>query len=604
MKNLLTLITLTLGLAIGYWLGTQQQHDEMQGLSEQTIEQTGAVRTAVDELHALFDAAWEQDLEDSPVFASFLGDRRWNDRWGDSSIESIEASHTRDVQVLERLAAINRAALPRDEQINYDLFRRDYQDRVEGFGYRGFLITFNQRGGVQTMNQVGDSLRFSETQDYRDWNARLRGVGEVVDQTIALSRIAIAEGRMQPRVIMERIPPQIEAQMVDAAEDSLFFDPYQRMPDGIDGANELRAEALTAISEVVLPAYQRLLTFFVDEYLPQTFDQVGAWQLPDGRDYYAYRARSFTTTELTPDEIHQIGLDEVARIRAEMETIIAELGFEGSFQEFLQFLRTDPQFYYQTAEELLEAYRAMTRRMDPELVQLFGYLPRMPYGVEPIPDAIAPDTTTAYYRQPAADGSRAGTYFVNLYRPEVRPKFEIPVLSVHEAVPGHHLQISIAQELGELPAFRRYGGFTAFVEGWGLYSESLGEAMGLYQDPYDKFGQLTYEMWRAVRLVVDTGIHDREWTRDQAIAFFMDNAAKTEADIINEIDRYIAWPAQALAYKIGELRIQELRARAETSLGDDFDIRAFHDVVLGSGAIPLDVLEANVDAWIAAQAGD
>jgi prolyl oligopeptidase len=304
---------------------------------------------------------------------------------------------------------------------------------------------------------------------------------------------------------------------------------------------------------------------------------------------------------MTPDDIHRLGLQEVKRIREEMETIIKDVEFEGSFQDFLVFLRTDPQFYYDNPDDLYEAYLATCKRIDPELVHLFGKLPRMPYGVKPIPDSIAPDTTTAYYSDPAADGSRAGIYWVNLYRPEVRPKYEIEVLSVHEAMPGHHLQLALQQELTEMPMFRRYMWFTAFVEGWGLYSERLGYDLGLYQDPYSRFGQLTYDMWRAVRLVVDTGMHYKGWTRQQAIDFFKDNAAKAEHDIINEIDRYIGNPGQALAYKIGQLKILTLRERAENQLGDNFDIREFHDELLGAGALPLDLLELRMDKWLAAK---
>jgi len=348
----------------------------------------------------------------------------------------------------------------------------------------------------------------------------------------------------------------------------------------------------------VHPAFAEMKRFLEDTYVPAARRELGASSLPAGPRYYELLVRANTTTTMTPREIHDLGLKEVARIRGEMQKIIQQVGFKGTFPEFLHFMRTDPRFRYTDPQRLLEAYRVMAKRIDPLLPQYFGKLPRLTYGVRPIPDESAPDTTAAYYQGGALDGRRAGYYYVNLYKPEERPTYEIPVLTIHEAVPGHHLQIALAQELGSLPKFRRDFEATAFVEGWALYSESLGEEMGLYEDPYDKFGQLTYEMWRAVRLVVDTGIHYKRWTRDQAIQFFKENAPKSELDIVNEIDRYISWPGQALAYKIGELKIKELRRLAAAAQGQDFDLRQFHDVVLGSGAIPLDVLEGNVKRWI------
>ena len=402
---------------------------------------------------------------------------------------------------------------------------------------------------------------------------------------------------------MQRIEPQLQAQLVDDARDSPYFRAFADLPATIDEADRaaLRERAAQTIEREVVPAYRRFADWFAKTYLPASRDSMGLSALPNGSSWYEFLAREFTTTRMTPDEIHRLGLDEVRRIRDEMLAIIDEVGFDGDFAAFLEHLRTDPQFYYDNPEDLYEAYLATSKRIDPELVRLFGKLPRMPYGVKPIPETIAPDTTTAYYTRPAADGSRAGIYWVNLYRPEVRPKYEIEVLSVHEAMPGHHLQLALQQELRDMPEFRRYLGFTAFVEGWGLYSESLGFELGLYEDPYSHFGALTYEMWRAVRLVVDTGLHYKGWTREQAIGFFRDNAAKTEHDIVNEIDRYIGNPGQALAYKIGQIRLLELRRTAERRLGDRFDIRAFHDELLGAGALPLDLLEARMNEWITAQ---
>ncbi len=552
---------------------------------------------------ALLEEAWQWQLEQSPVFASRLGDRRYNDRWTDLRPEAFEARREARADFLARLLAIDPAGLDEDAALNYDLFRRDLEDELEGHRYRDWLMPINQRGGVQSLEATAESLPLDTVADVEDWLARMEKVPEVIEQTMELQELGRREGFVPPRVLMERIPPQIDAQLAEDAEDSPFWGAFATLPESIPAAEQerLRARARTIIEDDIVPAYREFSRYFEERYLPAARETIGASELPNGRAFYEYRARSFTTTRMTPDEIHRLGLDEVRRIRDEMQLVIDETGFDGSFSDFLEFLRTDPQFYYDDPDELFEAYLATSKRIDPLLVKLFGRLPRTPYGLRPIPDNIAPDTTTAYYSPPAADGSRAGYYYVNLYKPEVRPKYEIEVLSVHEAVPGHHLQIALQQELGDLPPFRRFSGFTAFVEGWGLYSESLGYEMGLYEDPYSRFGALTYEMWRAVRLVVDTGMHYKGWSRQQAIDFFKDNAAKTELDIINEIDRYIAWPGQALAYKIGQLKILELRRRAETMLGERFDVRAFHDALLGGGALPLEVLEIRMERWLASQ---
>jgi uncharacterized protein (DUF885 family) len=554
-------------------------------------------------LHDLFAAAWDRDMQNRPEDASEMGDRRWNDQWTDMSLEAYARRDQHNKDVLAQLAKIDRKSLNKTDQLNYDLFQKRFQDRVEQYKFHWFLMSFNQREGPQTSDDLGNSLRFENLKDYSDWLARMRSLPAHMDQVIALLQQGIRERMVHPRVIMERIPGQIDKQIVSDPTQSGFYKPFKHFPKTVSPEDQerLQKEAREAVEQQVVPAFTKFKHFFVSEYLPACYDKVGAWQLPHGEELYAYFVRSYTTTKETPEEVHQIGLKEVARINAEMDRIMQQTGFKGTRAEFFQFLRTDPQFFYKTPEELFEAYKALAKTVDPNLVKVFRKLPREPYGVEAIPAATAPDTTAAYYRPGAADGSRAGTYFVNLYKPDARPKWEMTALTLHESVPGHHLQIALAHELGEMPNFRRYGEYTVYVEGWGLYAESLGDDMGLYSDPYSKFGQLSYEMWRAVRLVVDTGIHVKHWTREQAIQYFMENCPKHELDITNEIDRYIAWPGQSLAYKTGELKIKELRAGAREKLGANFDLKEFHEVVLSSGPVPLDILERNVNEWIAAK---
>ncbi len=544
------------------------------------------------ELHALFDEEWEHDLKEAPTWASGIGDRRYDAFWPDVSLAAYARREAHDREVVARAKRIARAELSGEDALSLDLFLYKYEHAIEGQPFRLHLLPINQRGGIQTADELADDLSFETPKHYADWNARLRAFPVYMQQTIELLAEGIRVGITHPRVVMQRVVAQIDAQIVDPKK-SRFLTPYKK-GRAVPEREALEAEAVRLVADGVVPAFRALRAFFVEQYLPACKDGVGAWQLPSGEATYAYLVREETTTHMTPDEVHAVGLREVARIRAEMETVKTRAFFTGSMKEFFAFLRSDPRFFYKTGPELLEAYRAISKRIDPELVKVFGRLPRTPYGVLPIPEAIAPDTTTAYYREPAADGSRAGTYYVNLYTPEARPKWEMMALTLHEAVPGHHLQIALALEEQGIPKFRRHGWYNAYLEGWALYAESLGEEMGLYDDPYSKFGQLTYEMWRAVRLVVDTGIHHLKWDRQRAIEFFMENAPKAELDIVNEVDRYIAWPGQALAYKIGELRIKEMRKKKEQELGPRFDEKAFHEAILKSGPMPLDVLERQV----------
>ncbi len=533
-----------------------------------------------------------------------MGDKRYARSWRDESPAAYERRKAFTDAILARLSQVDRAALSPSDRENYDIFRIRQEQERDSLRLGLYYFALNQREGVQTANEVADTIDFQTEGDYRDWLARLAAFPARVEQTIALLREAVKKKLVHPRVVMERVTGQLDRQIVEAPEQSPFFKPFRNVASAIPArtADDLRDQAKRAVTDHVVPAFRKFKAFFAAEYLPATTAEVGAWQWPGGEELYRFHIRRHTSTDLSADQIHETGLAEVKRLREEMTGIVKKVGFQGDLAAFFTHLRKDPKFYYKTPEELFDGYARIVKRIEPRLVRVFRTLPRMPFGLEAIPSNVAPDTTTAYYRQPADDGSRAGTYFINLYKPEARPKWEMMALSVHEAVPGHHLQIALAMEQTNVPAFRKHGHFTAFVEGWALYSESLGEEMDLYDDPYDKFGQLTYDMWRSVRLVVDTGMHAKRWSRERAITFFRDNAPKAELDIVNEIDRYVIMPGQALAYKIGQLKLFELRRRAKEKLGPRFDLRAFHDVALRSGAVPLSILERNIDAWIAEQA--
>ena len=547
----------------------------------------------------LLDKEFAKSIEDNPIYASYMGDLRFNTLWPDYSIEKINKDHEHTLKVIQELEMMSVDNFSDENKLNYRLFLDGYKNSADKHQYQIHLLPFSHRGGIQLQHETAETLPLRNFQQYMDWISRLEKLDDVIDQYIALANQGIENQVMPPKVLMSRVLNQIKLQNVDSYINSPFYDAFEVLPDEISNQEQeqIREQAQITITNVVIPSYVKLLNFFENSYYPNCRDTIGISDIKNGSKYYELIARQFTTTELTPDEIHNIGLSEVSRIKNEMFKIMDQVQWNGSFDEFLDFLRTDSQFYFETGEELFTEYLATSKRIDPLLVKLFKDLPSMPYGLKPIPMESAPDTTTAYYQRPAADGSRAGYYYVNLYMPEVRPKYEIEALSLHEAMPGHHLQIAYTMEL-DLPNFRKYGGYTAFVEGWGLYAESLGEDLGMYKDPYSKFGQLTYEMWRAVRLVDDTGLLYKGWSRQQAIEYFLNNAAKTKQDVINEIDRYINWPGQALAYKIGELKIKELRAISENKLGDEFDIKEFHHEVLKHGGIPLYVLEENINSWI------
>ncbi|MEX2530198.1 MAG: DUF885 domain-containing protein [Gemmatimonadota bacterium] len=554
------------------------------------------------DLGALLDEAWEFELREDPLRATGVGDHRYDAELPEvgEEAEARRAEARRDLLV--RLEAIDREALEEQDRMSHDVLERDLQDRLGEYEYRAYLIPFTSDDGFHIQfARLPGSMPFQAVADYENYLERLRAWPGYMEAHLDLLREGLESGHTMPRVILGGLEGAMASHVVDDPEESLFWGPFERFPSTIGESEQTRLaeEGRTAISDYIVPGYRDLHEFFTQVYIPGARTTIGASELPDGREFYAHRVRSYTTLDMTPEEVHQIGLDEVARIRTEMQEVIDEVGFEGGFDEFLEFLRTDPQFYASTPEELLKEASYLAKQMDERMPRLFGYLPRLPYGVAPVPDHLAPNYTGGRYFSAPPGGTQPGYYWVNTYGLENRPLYTLEALTLHEAVPGHHHQIALGQELEGLPPIRRHTYHSAFGEGWGLYSEWLGLEVGMYSDPYSNFGRLVYEMWRACRLVVDTGMHHMGWTREETMDFLAENTALSLHEIRTETDRYISWPGQAVSYKIGELKLKELRIRAEDALGPEFDLREFHDLVLANGSVPLSAVEDAVDRWIA-----
>jgi uncharacterized protein (DUF885 family) len=553
---------------------------------------------------ALLAEAWELGLRENPLRATATGDHRFNDRLPSMTMADLERRLAAARAQLATLSAIERAALAPQDRVSYDMFERGLREDLARHQFRTWRIPITSDSGFHTgISRLGQEVPLRTAKDYENYLSRLRAIPAYFDQFVAFMREGLRTGFTSARVALEGYDATMRPHVVSDPEQSVFWKPFAAFPSGVPAAEHarLRAAGREAIAQAVVPAYRSLLEFFTREYQPGARATIGASELPDGKAYYAWLVKHFTTIDTTPEAVHRIGLGETERIRREMDEVVRKVRFSGSFAEFLEFLRTDPRFYAKTPDELLKQASWIAKKMDGKLPSLFGRLPRQPYGVEPVPDDLAPKYTGGRYVGAPLDGARAGTYWVNTYALESRPLYTLESLTLHEAVPGHHLQGALTKELEGLPAFRRYSYVNAFGEGWGLYSERLGIEAGFYQDPYSDFGRLSYEMWRACRLVVDTGIHAMGWTRQRAIDFMAERTALSRHEITTEVDRYISWPGQALAYKMGELKIRELRARAEAALGERFDVRAFHDAVLAHGSVPLDVLERQIDEFIASR---
>jgi uncharacterized protein (DUF885 family) len=567
------------------------------------------VEDAKQRLDALFERYFEDALEWNPILATFIGDHRYDNRLPNSiGPEYLAATRQLNRKYLEGIRAIDPAGLAPADRISYDIFVHERERELRAERFPSELLPLNQAGSLLTLMPAlgsGTSAQpFRTVQDYENWLGRLDGLVTWMDQAIVNMREGVSRGVVQPRAVMEKVLPQLDAMLVAKAQDSQYYAPIMNFPASIPQADRerLTARYTQAIDDKLLPAYRRLRDYVRDDYLPKTRASVAWTALPEGAAWYAFHVQEHTTTPMSPAEIHELGLSEVARIRGEMERVRQQVGFQGDLEAFFTFLETDPRFYYTRGEDLLNGYRALKARIDAALPKLFSVFPKADYEVREVEAFRAASAAGASYQQPSADGSRPGIFYVNTYNLKAQPKYGMETLSLHEAAPGHHFQVAIQQELEGLPRFRRFGGdYTAYVEGWALYAESLGRELGLFTDPYQWFGRLNDEMLRAMRLVVDTGLHDKGWSREQAIKYMLDNSTLAESDVVSEVERYIAWPGQALGYKVGDLRIQGLRRKAQAELGDKFDVRDFHREVLSDGAVPLEVLEAKIDRWIAAR---
>jgi uncharacterized protein (DUF885 family) len=554
-------------------------------------------------LNNLFHDYWEANLANSPEFASYIGDKRYNDKLSDYSVKAINAWLEQEQNFMLRLAAIDPTGFTDQQVTSRTMLLRDLAMDEESAEFKEWEMPINQMNGIYSdFPQLVAALNFTTVKDYDDWIARLRELPHVFDQVSTNMSIGMDDHRVPPKYLLEKALDQVKELANQKPEDSPLALPLKSFPASIPAAEQerIKTEMLGVIAKQDLPAYLRFARFLEVSYVPAGRTDPGIWALPDGAKYYQFLIRRTTTTDLTADQIHQIGLDEVKKDEAEMLAIAQKLGYK-DLASFHASLKTNQKLKPASAAALLDAYRGYLTPMQARLPQLFGHLPKTPFEVVPVPEYMAKTSSSAYYQPGTPDGSRPGRLFIDTYNFADRNLDQVEATAYHEGLPGHHMQISIQQEMTDVPEFRKFEGFTAYQEGWALYTERLGKDVGLYQDPYSDYGRLEGDIWRAIRLVVDTGVHSKHWTRQQMVDFFHDHSGIDETDVQAETDRYIAWPTQALAYKIGQLKILELRAKAKAALGDKFDIRAFHDQVIDAGALPLDLLSDRIDAWIASQ---